>query len=69
LGRLEERGEKAWKRLTVPYRRRAVETLKALEKAVAPAAKARKKATRKRTAKRKVSKRKTTKRKASRARA
>jgi hypothetical protein len=58
LGRLEGRGEKAWQRLTVPYRRRAVAMLKKLEKAVAPAAKPRKKVARKKTAKRKVTRRK-----------
>ena len=58
LGRLEQQGERAWLRLSLPYRRRAVSLLKQLEKAVAPA-----KATRKKAAKKKVAKKKTTKKK------
>jgi colicin import membrane protein len=51
LGRLEQQGEKAWKRLSTPYRRRAVTLLKQLEKAVAPPTAARKKVAKKTTKK------------------
>jgi hypothetical protein len=46
LGRLEEKGEAGWRRLTRPYRRQLVDLLGRLEKAVAPQP-ARKKASRK----------------------
>jgi hypothetical protein len=46
LGRLEEKGEAGWRRLTRPYRRQLVDLLGRLEKAVAPRP-ARKKASRK----------------------
>ena len=76
LGRLEERGEKEWLRISTPYRRRAANLLSQLQKAVAPPADARRRPTRKAAkkttarkkapaataAKRKVAKRKTTKR-------
>jgi len=63
LGRLEQQGEKAWARLTNPYRRRAVALLRQLEKAVAPPAKARKKVAKKKASKKKATKRpRTTKR-------
>lgn len=58
LGKLEQQGEKAWTRLTNPYRRKAVSLLKQLEKAVAPAGK---KATKKKATKKKAAKKKTTK--------
>jgi len=79
LGRLEERGEKEWVRISTPYRRRAAELLSRLQKAVAPPDDVRRrttqkataekkssktKATRKKTAKRKTATRKVTKRKA-----
>jgi hypothetical protein len=56
LGRLEERGEQAWLRISTPYRRRAAALLSQLEKAVAPPAKARRKAAKKKVTKRKVAK-------------
>jgi hypothetical protein len=46
LGRLEEKGEAGWRRLTRPYRLQLVDLLGRLEKAVAPRP-ARKKASRK----------------------
>jgi hypothetical protein len=55
LGVLEERGEGAWLRLTVPYRREAVRVLQILEKAVAPPKQAVRRAKRK-TTKKKASK-------------
>jgi hypothetical protein len=61
LGRLEQQGERAWQRLSLPYRRRAVTLLKQLEKA--------KKKTTKKAATRKSSARKTTKRRKSAKRA
>ncbi len=56
LGHLEARGQAEWRKLTNPYRRRAVSLLKKLEKAVAPPA--RKKAARKK-ARKKTGRRKT----------
>jgi len=56
LGRLEERGEAGWRRLTRPYRRRLVDLLRRLEKALAPPA--RRKAPRKKTARKKTARRK-----------
>ena len=61
LGRLEHQGEKAWQRLTTPYRRKAVSLLKQLEKSVAPPARRRKKATKKKVTKKKVAKKKVAK--------
>lgn len=51
LGRLEQQGEKAWQRLSTPYRRQAVTLLKQLEKAVAPPKATRKKVAKKTTKK------------------
>jgi hypothetical protein len=68
LGSLEQQGEKAWQRLTTPYRRKAVSLLQQLEKAVAPPARRRKKAAKKKVAKKKVAK-KTTRKKATKRKA
>jgi len=47
LGRLEERGEKGWRRLSMRYRREAVKLLRRIEDAIAPPPTRRKSATRK----------------------
>lgn len=36
LGRLEERGERQWRKLSAPYRRDAVKLLEQMQKAIAP---------------------------------
>lgn len=69
LGRLEQQGEKAWRDLSVPYRKRAVKMLQKLEKAVAPPSRTRKKATKKKVAKKKATKKKATKKKATKKKA
>ena len=58
-------GEKAWERLTGPYRREAIELIHKLEKSVVPGRKStKKKATKKKATKKKATKKKATKRKA-----
>jgi hypothetical protein len=62
LGRLEAWGEARWRKLTAPYRKRAVDLLRRLERAIEPAT--RKKAVRKKTARKKPVRRKTVRSKA-----
>lgn len=66
LGKLEERGERAWKERATQVRRDAVALLRRLEKAIEPKTGSRKKATRKKASRKKAVRKKATTKKAAR---